>query len=143
MEIPYIHPLYMCIHILYFTYIPVYISICPRMIYKLTSHHIGRAKLVLSINSIFFVVCNALIEPIVNWGRHRMLWFGRTATRSSSIVLALFIRSFVHLNCVHWKHCSQRHYSLFIPTLFIIQTGLKFFPVFEFLSMKVRHQRPL
>ena len=62
MELAYMHSLYICNHILYITYIPMYISICPDMIYILNSRHVGRAKLVLLVNPIFFLVHGASVE---------------------------------------------------------------------------------
>lgn len=74
MEISCFHTLYTCNHILYFTYIPMYIIICPHKIYKLNSYHIGRAKLILSINLILFLMRSASVEPPMIWERHGMFY---------------------------------------------------------------------
>ena len=59
---------------LYIVYIPMYVGICPSMIYILNSCHIGRTKLVLSLNLIFLLVRGALVETPVNWERRGMYY---------------------------------------------------------------------
>ena len=68
------HLLCDCDLIVYITYIPMYISLCPSMVYILYSHQIMRAKFVLSINTRFLLVESSSIEPLVDWERHDMFY---------------------------------------------------------------------
>lgn len=74
MELLYMYSLYNCNHIVCITYIAMYVSISPSMIYILNSGQIGRDKLVLFIKPIFLLVRGALVELPVDWERNKILF---------------------------------------------------------------------
>lgn len=44
------------------------------MIYIVNSYQNGRGKLVSYVNPIFLLVCGALVEPQMDWKRHKMFY---------------------------------------------------------------------
>lgn len=97
----------------YNTYIQLYISICPSMMYISKSHHISKAKHVLFIYLNFFFVRGALIEPPLDWKKaQNVLWIGR----SNNIIYIFFLKiwfspSWLHRKATDSNKCHKKIFS--------------------------------